>query len=327
MRFNDPVSSVVEVLIPFHKIDQYLFESIDSVNASINVEIRLILINDSKTSAAEVSSRYPTANMINTQGGEGYQKALLEGLKYITADYIAFQDSDDVSHPSRIYEQLELLKKSRADITGCFIEKTNEKLEKLPSKGGVLYKSNLHYLSLLFGSYSANSTWLITKKVARDSDFMTSPDKAIDWSTGFLIYPKYKIQVVRKKYYYYRQHGKQMTDDPNYQKHAFPELYPLWQKCNSSYGLPSLNIMEANLIANPWDPGVFTSNHVIWKKALLQIMKSLDTKSRSDFKALIGIRFLKYLKNSKDFLNLTLLSQIAMLSPWILMNYLKQIWK
>jgi glycosyltransferase involved in cell wall biosynthesis len=265
--------------------------------------------------------------MINTHGGEGYQQALLQGLKYVTADYIAFQDSDDVSHPSRIYEQLELLKQTRADITGCLIEKTNEKLEKLPSKGGVLHKSNLHHLSLLFGSYSANSTWLITKRVAQDSDFMTSPDKAIDWSTGFLIFPKYKIQIVRKKYYYYRQHGNQMTDDPVYQKHAFPEIYPLWQKCNTSYGLPPLSIMEANLIANPWDPGVFTSSHVIWKKALLKVTKNLDAKSRSEFKALIGIRFLKYLTTSKNILNFSLLSQIAMLSPWILCNYLKQIWK
>ena len=327
MRFNNPVSSVVEVLIPFHKIDLYLFESIDSVNASINVEIRLILINDSNTSAAEVSGRYPSATMINTQGGEGYQQALLQGLKYITADYIAFQDSDDVSHPLRIYEQLELLKKSKADLIGCFIKKTNEKLEKLPSKGGVLFMSNLHYLSLLFGSYSANSTWLITKKVAQDPNFMTSKHKAIDWSTGFLIYPKYKVQVLRENYYYYRQHGKQMTDDPIYQKDAFPELYPLWQKCNTSYGLPTLNLMEANLIANPWHPGIFTSNHVIWKKALLQVIKNLDAKSRSDFKAIIGIRFLKHLKKSKDVLNLTLMCQIILLSPWILMNYLKQIWK
>jgi len=322
MSSNNPK---VDVIMTLHEINQSLFDSINSVLASRNVKITLILVNDSYEAGEVLTKKFPGVKVLTTKGGQGFQKSLRIGLPHTKSQYIAFQDSDDLTHPDRIYEQLQFLQFNNADIVTCRLVKRNINMSRVISKGGGDLVGDDKYLSLLFGSYSANATWLVTRRVIKDQSFMTRVCRAADWYTAFNLFQKYKVITLDKKYYYYIQHKNQNTRSKNYKDKMFLEIYPVWIKCNEFYKLPFLKLDEARLIADPWNSGKFSSQVLVWQKEILNYIKKNDKKNLPNYKAFLGIRNLKYLVYSKKIFNFSLIVRTIRLSPWIIRNIFSQV--
>ena len=101
----------VSVILPAYNAAAHLGKAIDSILGQTFPDLELIIINDGSTdSTTELLARYhdPRVKVI-TQENLGLPKALNQGLAIAQGAYIARQDADDISLPSRLEKQVHFL--------------------------------------------------------------------------------------------------------------------------------------------------------------------------------------------------------------------------
>ncbi len=114
------MSADVDVLLPFHTLDRYFELALDSLAMSQNVNLRLILVDDTPVQNFDPSnliSRYSKIELVRTGGGQGYGVALREGSKFIESQAVALFNSDDLACAARFLNQLFALENADGSIT------------------------------------------------------------------------------------------------------------------------------------------------------------------------------------------------------------------
>ncbi len=315
----------IDVIIPFHQVNKYLEDSVASILNSQKIDARIILVDDRRIKNLPIDFQNPRIKIFETEGGQGYRRSILLGVANSTAEYLGFQDSDDISHPMRLSEQLQLLIEEKVDITSCSIVKMNENLtkRKLARFNNLIPKQD-YVLPLLLGSVQANSTWIMRQEVAKDPLFLLGEEISGDWATAFQLFKKYRIKVLEKEYYFYRQHHEQMTKSRVYQTESFQEIYKLWSTCNSGYGLPKLSKPEAQFVADPWNTGIFSSTVEKWIVAFLRINQKIDSRNMSYYKANFGFRCLKHILQSRRIPSLRLALLTLRMTPYCILFFLNR---
>lgn len=104
----------VTVVMAFHRLDDFLFEAIDSVLVSEEQNIELILVSDrvNDTALEALRSRVtdPRVQILQSRGkGAGDARNL--GFSQSSGTYVAIMDSDDIMLPSRLSTQAMYLDK------------------------------------------------------------------------------------------------------------------------------------------------------------------------------------------------------------------------
>ena len=317
----------IDVIIAFHQENGYLENAIESVLNSQKIDVNIILVDDRRNREHQFNWPDPRVKVFQTKGEEGYRKSVLLGITKSTAEYIGFQDSDDLSHPKRFYEQVELLVTEKVDITACLMNKINRNnSKKIIGKFNHIFPEQDFVLPLLIGSIHANSTWVLKSYVAKDPMYFSGEELSSDWATALRIFDRYKIKVLEKKYYFYRQHPEQMTKKLTYQKKSFLEIYNLWSFHNEKYKLPKLSVPEAQFVADPWNIGVFNKNIERWIVAFLALNQKYGNKNISTYKAILGYRCIKHIVNRRKFPNMRLVSLALKFSPHVIFLGVNEIW-
>jgi len=260
----------IDILIPFHRNDGYLRESIASIERSKSVETRIILIDD-RPSFDESSISDLNFDVYIKSDGVGYSRALRIGLDHVTADFFAMQDSDDLSEPQRLFTQLAEIQDKQAQISVCGLVRVNESGKKYLLQSPHLLDEKLHKLSNLLGSYNSNSSWVCKSEILENSEVFPKGFRSIDWATTLQLPNHLKVAINPTRLYRYRQHKNQMTRHSEYKGEAFSEIYELWKMLNDESQLPPLNYWEASMIAAPW---VFTKQSP--DKVLVEIERLQD---------------------------------------------------
>lgn len=101
----------VSVILPTYNAAAHLGKAIDSILGQTFPDFELIIINDGSTDGtSEVLAKYhdPRITVI-AQENLGLPKALNRGLTIARGAYIARQDADDISLPSRLEKQVKFL--------------------------------------------------------------------------------------------------------------------------------------------------------------------------------------------------------------------------
>ena len=101
----------VSVLLPVFNADRYLRLAIDSILAQTFTDFELIIINDGSTDGSrQILESYvdPRIQLIH-QANAGLPISLNRAIKLARGQYLARQDADDVSLPSRLSEQVHFL--------------------------------------------------------------------------------------------------------------------------------------------------------------------------------------------------------------------------
>ncbi|MCE7530508.1 glycosyltransferase family A protein [Polynucleobacter sp. IMCC 29146] len=104
-------SPKVSVILPAFNAAAHLGKAIDSILSQSFNDFELIIINDGSTdNTLEVLAKYgdPRIKVI-TQENLGLPKALNQGLAIARGPYIARQDADDISLPTRLEKQVQFL--------------------------------------------------------------------------------------------------------------------------------------------------------------------------------------------------------------------------
>ena len=283
----------VDVLIPYHRVDKFLFQSIDSVLSSIGVQVRIILINDC-TGEDDHFVANDDRIYLTKSGGQGYKAAIKHGLDHIQSDFIAFQDSDDLTDSNRLIQQIEILVNTEADICNCLMIRIDKSGRTAMLQPPDLSNNKNKVLPLLLGSYGANSTWVFKKELLEKKDLFNFDSDSLDWNSALMNFRSLKISTLSKGLYFYRYHDLQMTKSSRYYDVITDQLYPAWNALNKSFNLPILNKANFASVCFPpansfWDVDVSA-----WAEELLN-SKSIDEKDRRAIKEVLGIRATKKL--------------------------------
>lgn len=102
---------LVSVLIPSFNAGSYLIEAVNSILNQSYSNLEVIVIDDGSTDASIdtiINIRDKRLKII-TQENSGKSAALNNAIKIATGEYIAIQDADDLSYPTRIEEMVNVM--------------------------------------------------------------------------------------------------------------------------------------------------------------------------------------------------------------------------
>ena len=208
-------TSTVDVIIPFHNIDNYLFESIKSVKASQGVKTRIVAVNDTQQDVTSIQIGLTEQDILVKSEVTGYLGALATGVSTCSAEFIAFQDSDDITDPERFLKQIEFLRENNCDLVIGKLIKTDMSGNVVKNVSVFGEISDLFPLKLRFvlGPHGADSSILgkrlkIQDRWTRHASFTPSFS-----DYGWLLMQKdsFKIGYCKDALYFYRSHSGQMS--------------------------------------------------------------------------------------------------------------------
>ena len=212
----------VDVLMPFHRLDDYFYEAVSSVLESAGVKMRLILLDNRGDKSRDISMGAfdsqlertgHSVEIISVKGPNTYANALNIGIRETKADYFALMNSDDLVAPNRLQEQSAALIREDADIAICKLRKfSGEKT--IASMAGT---PNLKHYSdkyLLIGAYGADASAMFKTSWISLGQRTFPEAKHSDWEFALRNYSEAKIVGVDEYLYFYRMHHDQYTRTP-----------------------------------------------------------------------------------------------------------------
>lgn len=102
----------ISVVMPVYNVERYVADAIESVLAQSFEDFELLIIDDGGTDrSVEICRRFddPRIRLISQQN-RGLAGARNTGIRYARADIIAFLDSDDLWHPTKLARHIEHLR-------------------------------------------------------------------------------------------------------------------------------------------------------------------------------------------------------------------------
>ncbi len=220
----------VTVILPFHRADKFLHSAIESIQSTHAVQVKLFLIDDRKEKNEDVFAKMSSI----WTGGLGYGAALNKASGWISTEFVALMNSDDLVHEKRFSCQIEALRESDSCVSVTRLKKIEANKIPVFSIGGnkPIYDPSRYFF--LFGSHLANASWLT--KTDFWSSNMTFKDWTIgsDWLLGQELIKNHKFNYINEPLYYYRTHSNQVTSGNDVDSKF---LANAWENLNSELGL------------------------------------------------------------------------------------------
>lgn len=208
----------VDVLLPFHRLDDYLIEAIQSVMNSKGVAINLILLDnrignktDAELTLPDFKESGHAIHEVSVSYPHTYPNALNIGLKYCHNHYIALMNSDDLIAPDRFFLQVQSLEKNNSEVCICALRKFSGKSE-IPSMLGSLDLKYYSWLYLLLGAYGADASLMFKKSWIEDERKLFPETQHSDWLFALQNYPNTRVVAIEEPLYFYRIHQNQITN-------------------------------------------------------------------------------------------------------------------
>ncbi len=155
--------SLVSVIVPVYKVEQYLPRCLDSIINQTYQNLEIILIDDgSPDDSGKICDSYACKDnrikVFHTENG-GQAKARNHGLKIALGDFIAFVDSDDWCEPDMIETLVDRAVVTGAEIcmAGFFREEPQGSVI-ISCKETTYYSTNEAQKALLYGEID-NTVW------------------------------------------------------------------------------------------------------------------------------------------------------------------------
>ncbi len=113
---------MISVIIPTYNRSEELLKSIESVLKQTYKDIEIIVVDDGSTDLTEKNVKEIEDNRIvyvKHKHNKGGCAARNTGIIKARGEYIAFQDSDDIWHETKLEKQLNALQRNNADVVFC----------------------------------------------------------------------------------------------------------------------------------------------------------------------------------------------------------------
>ena len=132
------VTPKVSIIIPLYNTEEYIEETVRSIQEQTLREIEIIIINDGSTDRSleivqRIAAQDPRITVVS-QTNQGQSAARNNGTTTATGDYIYYMDSDDLLKP--------------ATLADCYTFATNERLEMVCFDAEYIKTNNEHQLDV-----------------------------------------------------------------------------------------------------------------------------------------------------------------------------------
>lgn len=200
---------LVSIITPVYNAEAFIEQTIQSVIKQTYKNWELILVNDKSTdNSLSIIQPYIHAHsqviLINLKKNSGAAVARNKGLSYARGEYIAFIDSDDVWHPTKLSKQLQFMQDNTYAFTYTDLALVDEKGETI--KGQVGVPKSFTYSQLLKNTAIACSTVVINRNQIGD---FRMPDvrKGQDTATWLMLMRERQVRAhgLPNVLNYYRQ--------------------------------------------------------------------------------------------------------------------------
>lgn len=295
----------LDVVMPFHRVDSFFFDAVNSVKKSEGVRVNLILVDDrapGKNSMVKVQDNFPFVNILRTKGAQGYGAALRVAASALRTDAVALFNSDDIVHPQRFIKQLKSLSKN--DISHCGVQRISKDGKFVPSLAGNFNSKIYDPNFLLLGAYGANATWLMTRDWWMENVFFDS-DECLDWRIALSTFSKTKISYLPEKLYFYRKHENQVTARNESDLDTLQPLFIKWTEFAKLNSFGSYSFETFKFFAMPWlKIGKIEIEEIEeFAQKILLSARTKDTEISDGFMSLIQRRYIFGIKNTTSFRN------------------------
>ena len=159
---------LVSIVLPIYNSEKYIKDSLESILNQTYKKLEIILINDCSTDRTkELIDGYKDnrIKIINNEANMGISRSLNKGISLAKGVYIARMDSDDICIPTRIKEQVNLLKNNpEIDICGSFVKTfgISNRISVYP------ITSEEIRINLMFGCSMAHPTIMFRRRIIND---------------------------------------------------------------------------------------------------------------------------------------------------------------
>jgi glycosyltransferase involved in cell wall biosynthesis len=121
MGTSSPKSSpLVSVIVPAYNRAGIIGDTIENILGQTYKNIELVVIDDGSTDdTVRILETYGSRIKWATQKNAGPAAARNHGIRLSTGEIVAFQDSDDAWHPSKIERQVSLLERGGDEVVCC----------------------------------------------------------------------------------------------------------------------------------------------------------------------------------------------------------------
>lgn len=207
----------VSVIMPVYNREKYIKEAIESVLNQTFQDFELIIIDDGSTdNTVNIIKEFTDKRikLIQHETNKGVAAARNTGYLAAQGEYIVISDSDDINHPDKFLEQVNVLDKNfDIDIVGCFYQHFFEEKEleilQYPEDDELIKIYSIFWLK------QAPASMFRKEKIKNEGIFLhdESYKAAVDTEWFHKQPLNINFMNIQKVLYYYRRHENQMTLD------------------------------------------------------------------------------------------------------------------
>ena len=105
-------NQLVSVVIPLYNAEKYIEETMQSILDQTYKNIEIVIVDDGSKdqspSIVKILLKIPRSSKIRSSKNQGVSVARNTGIENASGEYIAFLDSDDLWHPTKIEKQVKV---------------------------------------------------------------------------------------------------------------------------------------------------------------------------------------------------------------------------
>ena len=290
----------LDILLPIHRIDNYLRLALTSINNSKGISFRLIVIDDRFDKSEKLYplvKKFDNLEIIETAGNMGYGFALEAGSSAVESTAVALANSDDLIDELKYFKQMNLLDKN--DIVLTNIRRITKAGKPSTSLSGSIKCDEYSPSFLLLGSYGADASWCMTKAWWKNHSFFDGKD-FLDWRIAMRSFSKSKIGFINEDLYFYRRHPMQISIKNRKVNSFDTSIFSDWEKFARILGMEKISIEMFNFFAIPWakNTSINFEDVIEFTSSLRNISRNQSIGIQKQIDRLIQRRFLLQLGNS-----------------------------
>lgn len=183
---------VVTVLMPVYNGEPFVGQTVESILRQTWADFEFIIVNDGSTDRTrEVVASFgdPRIRLVDNGVNLGLTKSLNRGLALARGEFVARQDSDDLSHPSRLAEQVAFMRSNPAvAVVGTQVRVIDERghVSRRPGWQRATSDAGIRF-QLMFDNAFIHTSVLFRREIVRellggyDEGFRTGQDFEL-WS-------------------------------------------------------------------------------------------------------------------------------------------------
>jgi glycosyltransferase involved in cell wall biosynthesis len=169
---------LISVVMSVYNAQKYLKYSIESILNQTYQNFEFIIINDGSTDRSlEIIEKYKLEDkriVLISRENRGLIASLNEGIAISKGKYIARMDSDDISLPDRLKEQVEFMEKNEdIDVVGCYFQLIDKTSKVIDDKKVSLSKEEI-LMNLCYTVPFAHPSVMIRKEIFKKFQYENS---------------------------------------------------------------------------------------------------------------------------------------------------------